>query len=68
MGVRTVRAECADHYSGHPITMRQAHHPEQAEIALTEVMAALSDPIRVGLVRVPAAGRERGWGELRAPA
>ncbi|WP_049561651.1 ArsR/SmtB family transcription factor [Nonomuraea sp. SBT364] len=47
--------------------MRQAHHPEQAEITLTEVMAALSDPIRVGLVRVLADGHERGWGELRAP-
>ncbi|MGS2642903.1 helix-turn-helix domain-containing protein [Streptosporangium sp. LJ11] len=47
--------------------MRQAHHPELGEIALTKVMAALSDPIRVGLVRVLADGRERGWGELRAP-
>ncbi|MEU4537219.1 metalloregulator ArsR/SmtB family transcription factor [Streptosporangium sp. NPDC023825] len=47
--------------------MRQAHHPELGEIALTTVMAALSDPIRVGLVRVLADGRERGWGELRAP-
>ncbi|MBB5079481.1 DNA-binding transcriptional ArsR family regulator [Nonomuraea endophytica] len=37
------------------------------EIALTAVMAALSDPIRVGLVRVLADGRERGWGELRTP-
>ncbi|MEU4409699.1 metalloregulator ArsR/SmtB family transcription factor [Streptosporangium sp. NPDC023963] len=47
--------------------MRQAHHPELGEITLTKVMAALSDPIRVGLVRVLADGRERGWGELRAP-
>jgi DNA-binding transcriptional ArsR family regulator len=47
--------------------MRQAHHPEPGDIALTKVMAALSDPIRVGLVRVLADGRERGWGELRAP-
>src|SRR5919106_6344981 len=47
--------------------MRQAHHPEVGEIALTEVMGALSDPIRVGLVRVLADGRERGWGELQAP-
>ncbi|MFF3442017.1 ArsR/SmtB family transcription factor [Streptosporangium sp. NPDC002721] len=47
--------------------MRQAHHPETGEIELTRVMAALSDPIRVGLVRVLADGRERGWGELRAP-
>jgi len=34
---------------------------------LTEVMSALSDPIRIGLVRVLADGRERGWSELRAP-
>ncbi|MER6829236.1 metalloregulator ArsR/SmtB family transcription factor [Streptosporangium sp. NPDC000563] len=47
--------------------MRQAHHPEVGEITLTGVMAALSDPIRVGLVRVLADGRERGWGELQAP-
>ncbi|MFB4274396.1 MULTISPECIES: ArsR/SmtB family transcription factor [unclassified Nonomuraea] len=47
--------------------MRQAHHPEVGDIGLTEVMGALSDPIRVGLVRVLADGRERGWGELRAP-
>ncbi|MEV4173402.1 helix-turn-helix domain-containing protein [Nonomuraea sp. NPDC049709] len=47
--------------------MRQAHHPEVGDIGLTGVMAALSDPIRVGLVRVLADGRERGWGELRAP-
>ncbi|HEX6446350.1 MAG TPA: helix-turn-helix domain-containing protein [Streptosporangiales bacterium] len=30
-------------------------------------MSALSDPIRIGLVRLLADGRERGWGELRAP-
>lgn len=36
-------------------------------MALVDVMGALSDPIRVGLVRVLADGRERGWGELRAP-
>lgn len=47
--------------------MRQARHPDPGEISLTDVMAALSDPIRVGLVRVLADGRERGWGELRAP-
>ncbi|UBU13498.1 ArsR/SmtB family transcription factor [Nonomuraea gerenzanensis] len=47
--------------------MRRAHHPEVGEITLTEVMAALSDPIRVGVVRVLADGRERGWGDLRAP-
>ena len=47
--------------------MKRAHHPEVGEITLTGVMAALSDPIRVGLVRVLADGRERGWGELQAP-
>ncbi|MEU8394456.1 metalloregulator ArsR/SmtB family transcription factor [Nonomuraea sp. NPDC048892] len=47
--------------------MRQVHHPEVGEISLTAVMGALSDPIRVGLVRVLADGCERGWGELRAP-
>ncbi len=47
--------------------MKQAHHPELDEISLTAVMAALSDPIRMGLVRLLADGRERGWGELRAP-
>jgi DNA-binding transcriptional ArsR family regulator len=36
-------------------------------MTLTEVMAALSDPIRVGVVRLLADGTERGWGELRAP-
>ncbi|WP_344237455.1 metalloregulator ArsR/SmtB family transcription factor [Actinocorallia libanotica] len=36
-------------------------------MSLTGVMGALSDPIRVGLVRLLADGRERGWGELRAP-
>jgi DNA-binding transcriptional ArsR family regulator len=47
--------------------MRDAPHPDRAEIALTTVLAALSDPVRVGVVRLLADGRERGWGELRAP-
>jgi DNA-binding transcriptional ArsR family regulator len=47
--------------------MRQAHHPDADEMRLTEVMAALSDPIRVGLVRLLSDGHEHGWGELRAP-
>jgi DNA-binding transcriptional ArsR family regulator len=42
-------------------------HPEIDQMRLTEVMSALSDPIRIGLVRVLADGEERGWGELRAP-
>lgn len=47
--------------------MRQAHHPDVTEIHLTEVLSALSDPIRVGLVRLLSDGQERGWGDLRAP-
>lgn len=47
--------------------MKRAHHPDLDEIGLVGVMGALSDPIRIGLVRVLADGRERGWGELRAP-
>lgn len=36
-------------------------------MTLTGLLAALSDPIRVGIVRLLSDGRERGWGELRAP-
>jgi DNA-binding transcriptional ArsR family regulator len=48
--------------------MRHADpHPAVEQMKLTDVLAALSDPIRVGLVRLLADGVERGWGELRAP-
>ncbi|MBV2363375.1 ArsR/SmtB family transcription factor [Streptomonospora nanhaiensis] len=47
--------------------MRSAHHPATGDLSLPEVMAALSDPLRIGLLRVLADGGERGWGELRAP-
>ena len=49
------------------VDVKQARHPDPDEMNLTTMMAALSDPIRVGLVRLLADGRERGWGELRAP-
>jgi DNA-binding transcriptional ArsR family regulator len=49
------------------ITMRHATHPDIDQVRLTEVMAALSDPIRIGLVRLLSDDVERGWGELRAP-
>ena len=42
-------------------------HPDVDQLALPHVMSALSDPIRLGLVRLLADGRERGWGQLRAP-
>lgn len=48
-------------------SMKRARHPEPEEMTLMGVMGALSDPIRIGLLRVLADGRERGWGELRAP-
>jgi DNA-binding transcriptional ArsR family regulator len=49
------------------VVMKEARHPDPDEMTLIEVMGALSDPIRLGLVRVLADGSERGWGELRAP-
>ncbi len=36
-------------------------------MALTTVLAALSDPLRLGLVRLLSDGVERQWGELDAP-
>jgi DNA-binding transcriptional ArsR family regulator len=47
--------------------VRDASHPDPDEFTLTAVLAALSDPVRVGVVRLLADGRERGWGELQAP-
>lgn len=49
------------------VAVRQPRHPEREELRLISVLAAMADPIRVGLVRVLSDGRERGWGELRAP-
>lgn len=40
---------------------------DAVEITVPGVLAALSDSIRLGLVRVLADGRERPWGELRVP-
>src|SRR5688572_31937847 len=49
------------------VAVRQPRHPEREELSLISVLAAMADPIRVGLVRVLSDGIERGWGELRAP-
>nr|WP_234313676.1 helix-turn-helix domain-containing protein [Streptomyces sp. NBRC 109706] len=46
---------------------KDAHHPDLNEVALTTVLAALSDPLRLGLVRLLSDGVERQWGELDAP-
>ncbi|RVW01704.1 ArsR/SmtB family transcription factor [Rhodococcus spongiicola] len=47
--------------------MREPQHPEVSDIRLTAVLAALSDPIRVGVVSQLADNNERGWGELQVP-
>jgi DNA-binding transcriptional ArsR family regulator len=47
--------------------MRNAEHPDVSEIALTKVLAALADPLRLGVVCLLADGQERQWGELDAP-
>ncbi|MFI5606934.1 ArsR/SmtB family transcription factor [Amycolatopsis sp. NPDC051903] len=41
--------------------------PSAGDMTLAEVLTALSDPVRLGLVRQLADGAERKWGELRAP-
>ncbi|MCF3961644.1 ArsR/SmtB family transcription factor [Streptomyces fuscigenes] len=47
--------------------MQDHSSPADAEIALPRLLGALSDPTRLGIVRVLADGAERGWGQLRAP-
>ncbi|MGW8949484.1 ArsR/SmtB family transcription factor [Streptomyces sp. NPDC055709] len=47
--------------------MKNQDSPDTSEITLPRVLAALSDPTRLGIVRLLADGRERGWGQLRAP-
>lgn len=37
------------------------------EVTLPEVMHALADPVRLGLVRLLSDGAERAWGELDVP-
>ncbi|MFE9629266.1 ArsR/SmtB family transcription factor [Streptomyces sp. NPDC006527] len=45
------------------------HHSSSIErdIELPRLLGALSDPTRLGIVRVLSDGRERGWGQLCAP-
>ncbi|MBB5953686.1 DNA-binding transcriptional ArsR family regulator [Saccharothrix tamanrassetensis] len=42
-------------------------HPPVERLVLTDVMAALSDPLRIGVVRLLADERERTFGEFDAP-
>lgn len=42
-------------------------NPDVDQLTLTDVLAALSDPLRVGLVRLLADGEERNFGEFCTP-
>ncbi|MGH2761635.1 MAG: ArsR/SmtB family transcription factor [Thermoleophilaceae bacterium] len=48
--------------------MRQpSRHPDVAELDLLAVLHALSDPVRMHVVRTLAEGGEHSWGELQVP-
>lgn len=42
-------------------------HPDVGTVLITDVLSALADPLRLGIVRLLADGSERQWGELDAP-
>lgn len=41
--------------------------PAMEELSLTRVLAALSGPLRLGIVQLLSDGQERLWGEIDAP-
>jgi DNA-binding transcriptional ArsR family regulator len=47
--------------------MAQSQHPDIDDISLTQVLSAMSDPLRLGIVLLLSDGQERQWGELDAP-
>ena len=47
--------------------MSKQEHPDLGNVPVTAVLSALSDPLRLGIVRLLADGSERQWGELEAP-
>lgn len=50
--------------------MARTTHPDYrdlAEVKLAEVMHALADPVRLGLVRLLSDGQEVAWGQLDVP-
>ena len=47
--------------------MAHATHPNIEDVTLPEVMNAMSDPIRLGLIKLLSDGEERAWGQLDAP-
>jgi DNA-binding transcriptional ArsR family regulator len=42
-------------------------NPDVDQLTLTDVLAALSDPLRVGLVRLLADGEEHNFGDFAVP-
>ena len=44
------------------MTQEPYHHPVIAEISLTEVLHALSDPVRLSILRALTPGCESAWG------
>lgn len=47
--------------------MARATHPDIENVQLPDVLHALADPIRLGVVRLLSDGEERAWGQLDAP-
>ena len=50
-----------------PTDHADTKHPATADLSLTRVLSALSDPLRLGIVCLLSDGQERQWGELDAP-
>lgn len=50
-----------------PTDHADVKHPATANLSLTRVLSALSDPLRLGIVHLLSDGQERQWGELDAP-
>ncbi|MBQ0995504.1 MULTISPECIES: helix-turn-helix transcriptional regulator [Streptomyces] len=41
--------------------------PVESALSLPRLLGVLSDPTRLGIVRILSDGAERGWGQFRAP-
>jgi DNA-binding transcriptional ArsR family regulator len=47
--------------------MKQLHHPSIEEVGLTDVLAALADPVRLSIVATLADGEPRTCGAFELP-
>jgi DNA-binding transcriptional ArsR family regulator len=66
--IEAIRVRCSANIERRSMaSMRAAEHPDVSDIALTKVLSALADPLRLGVVCLLADGQERQWGELDAP-